>query len=179
MSVVPVYGRAAASIPRNMASHCVKTSTFRPLSSIRIIQHRSNMTKSISGTAPIYPVIPTVELQHESEIPSAYVLSRLNIFDIWREELRTREIDCRPSGDQMRDAQEIRRQQALGESPKKNEGGTVTQFLVREGCREDVAGQGYSEQEEHGTVIGSEAGGCGGSDDVRRRHDGDGERRRV
>ena len=136
------------------------------------------MAKSISGTAAVYPIIPTVELQHESEIPSADVLSRLNLFDTWREEPRMKETDYRQSRDQLRDAQEIWRQHAFGSSPKKNEGGTITQFLVRERGWGDGSGQEYSEQEEHSTVIGSEGGGGGGSEDDRRRHDGDGERRR-
>ena len=179
MSVAQVFRRAVTRIPRNMAPHCVKTSTFRPLGSIRIIQHRSNMAKSISNTATAYPVIPTVEVQHESEIPSEYVLSRLNIFDLCHEELESRETDYRMSSDQWRDAGEVRRQQALGESLKKNEGGPVTQFLVRERGWKNRVGKKCSEQEEHGTMIGSEVGEGGGSADVRRRHDGDGEQRRV
>ena len=125
------------------------------------------MAKSTSGTAAVYPVIPTVELQHQSEIPSEYVLSRLNIFDLWDEGLRMRETDYRLSSDQTIDPRGVQRQQALGESPKKNEGGPVTQFLVRERGWEDGAGQKGSEQEEHGTMIGSEVGGGGGSADVR------------
>ena len=111
------------------------------------------MAKFISGKAAVYPIIPTVEVQHESEIPSADVLSRLNIFDIWREETRTREIANRLSSDQMRDAQEARRQQALGSSPTKNDGGSVTQIAIRETIEENGAGQEDPEQEEHGTVI--------------------------
>ena len=136
------------------------------------------MARSFSGTGVAYPIIPTIELQHESEIPSAYVLSRLNMFDLWHEELRMREIDYRLSSDQTRDTREVRRQQALGESPKENEGGSVTQSLVRERGWEDGAGQKCSEQEGHGTMIGSEVGGGGGSADVKLRHDGDGEKRR-
>ena len=133
MSVVPVFGRAVAKIPGNMALRCVKTPTFRSLCPITIIQDRSNMARSISGTAAVYPVIPTVELHHESEIPSADVMRRLNIFSSWCEEPRISETDYRPSRDQWRDTPEIWTQQALGESPKKNKGGPVTQFLVREG----------------------------------------------
>ena len=156
----------------------VKTSTFRPLGPIRIIQHRSNMARSISGTAAVYPVIPTVELHIESEVPSEYVLSRLNIFDLWREETRIRENDYPQSRDQWRDAQEVRRQQALGGSPENNEGGPITQYLVRERGREYRPGQEHSDQEEHSTVMGSEVRGGRGLEDVRRRHDGDGEQRR-
>ena len=134
------------------------------------------MAKSISGSATVYPIIPTIELQHESEIPSAYVLSRLNIFDVCRDQTRMRECDCRLSSDQMRDAREVLRQQVLRDSPKKNEGGIVTQSLVREGGWEHGPGQEHSDQEEHRTVMESEVRGGGGSEDTRRRHDGDGER---
>ena len=92
-----------------------------------------------------------------------------------------RETDHRLSSDQTRVTREVRRPQALGESPKENEGGPVTQFLVRGRGWEDGAGQKCSEQEEHDTMIGSEVGGGGGSADVGRRHDGDGdgEQRRL
>ncbi|KAM0800794.1 hypothetical protein BDR22DRAFT_889146 [Usnea florida] len=176
MSAVPVFCRAAAKVPGNMTLRYVKTPTLRPLGPIRTIQDRSNMAKSISGTATVYPVIPTVELQHESEIPSAYVLSRLNIFDLCRDQTRLRECDCLLRSDQMRNAREALRQQVHGDSPKKSEGGTVTQFLVHEGRWEHGSGQEHSDQEEHGTVMGSEVRGGGGSENTGRRHDGDGER---
>ena len=178
MSVVPVFGRAVAKIARNMALRCLKTSTFRPLRPTRIIQHRSIMARSISGTAAVYPVIPTVELQHESEIPNADVMRRLNMFSSWCEEPQIRETDYRPSRDQWRDVRRVWRQQALELSPRKNEGGTIMQSLVRETGWEDGAGQKCFEQEEHGTVIGSELRGGESSEDVSRRHDGDGEQRR-
>ncbi|KAF6232113.1 hypothetical protein HO173_009707 [Letharia columbiana] len=131
MSVVPSLGRAVLKIPPTMALRCPRSLSSWPHTPTTVIQDRSNIAKPFSSAAAVYPILPSVESKHESEIPSATVLSKLNIFGLWRDEPETKEADYQLSRHLARRAQEGRRQQGLRVPPKDNDGGTsLLKFLL-------------------------------------------------
>ena len=160
---VPILGRVVSKSPPNMAIYCLKFSISPPLGPTRVVQDRSGMAKPFSSAPAVHPIMPSVETEQESEIPSATVLSKLNIFGLWRDEPETDQIDYQPSRDLHRRAQEVRRQQRLGLPPKENDGRTVTQDPVGEGGSGVASSPECSEQEENDTVEGNEEVGDGGS----------------
>lgn len=134
-----------------MALRCPRSLSSWPHTPTAVIQDRSNIAKPFSSAAAVYPILPSVESKHESEIPSATVLSKLNIFGLWRDEPETKEADYQLSRHLARRAQEGRRQQGLRVPPKDDDGGTAIQVPIGEGGLGVGSSQEYAEQEENGT----------------------------
>ncbi|KAF6227493.1 hypothetical protein HO173_012233 [Letharia columbiana] len=151
MLVVPSLGRVVLKIPPTVALRCPRSLSSWPHAPTRAVQDRSNTAKPSSGAAAVYPTVLSVESEHESEIPSATVLSKLNLFGLWRDEPETKGTDYQLSRHLTRRAQEGRRRQGLRVPPKENNGGTATQVPVGEGGLGVWLSQEYAEQEENGT----------------------------
>lgn len=95
-----------------MAENCLKFSSSRPLAYTRLVQDRSCKTRSFSSAT----IIPSVGSEHQSDIPSPGVLSRLNVFGPWRDEPKT-EIEREQK--LAKKAQEAQRQEGKEEEQKK------------------------------------------------------------
>lgn len=151
MSVVPSLGRVVVKIPSTMALRCLRPLSSWSYAPTTAVQDRSNIAKPYSSAAAVYPILPSVESEHESEIPSATVLSKLNIFGLWRDEPETKETDYQLSRHLARRPQEGQRQHGLRVPPKDNNGGIITQVPVGEGGLGVGSSLEYAEQEENDT----------------------------
>ena len=119
------------------------------------------MAKPLLGLKAVYPIIPSVESERESETPSMTVLSKLNVVGIGRDEPETKKVNSLLTRHLACQAQEAQRQQRLGGLLMENDGITVTHVPFREGGSELGWSQQYSEPEINRTM---EEDGSPGSD---------------
>ena len=143
MLAVLSLGRVVSKASQNTALNCLKNSSSRPLAYTRLVQDRSCKTRSFSSAT----IIPSVGSEHQSDIPSPGVLSRLNVFDPWRDEPQTH---VEREQQLAKKAQEAQRQEGEEEQKKQKERHNIYPYPVVSGSRCGTTDD-QSQHESHGS----------------------------
>lgn len=146
-----------------MASCCLKFLSSRLLAAKRQGNIPSGVVRSLSIAATAHPILPTVQREYPSEIPSATTLSGLNLFGLWRASKKDHEINIESSSQVARRDEEARQQQRLGVLRKHGDGGTETQLPMSNGGLAVASSQTGFEQQEGENIEGGGVGEDGGT----------------
>ena len=131
MSATPSFFLAVSKTLPNVASRGLKTSS-RSLAPNRSIQFRSETAEPCSRAPTVYSIIPSIEPDHECEIPTADVLSRLSIFGLRGDDPATKQADYQLSGHFVHRTKDAGGEQVFTVLPKESDGSTITSFEVGE-----------------------------------------------
>lgn len=109
MSALSSLGRVVSKIRPKIASHCLRFSNSQPLASTRLVQDRNCKARQFSSTV----TIPHFASEQQSDIPSASVLSKLDIFGVWRSVPDIDSGDEQELATRAREAQRREKEEAL------------------------------------------------------------------